>query len=121
MRRAAPTLQQCISIGPKTPAERPAPHLLTPSQTCWSQCSHWNYHQQAPAANGLLGQLKSEAGAVLLGSKLNLLLLPLPLALAAQRAGWPAGAAFVLALLPLCSLAEVGVSVGWIAAVLDVL
>jgi hypothetical protein len=38
---------------------------------------------------------------------MNVLLLPLPFALASHAAGWPAGATFVLALLPLCSLAEV--------------
>ncbi|KIZ06925.1 Vacuolar cation/proton exchanger 3 [Monoraphidium neglectum] len=37
---------------------------------------------------------------------MNVLLLPLPFALASHAAGWPAGATFVLALLPLCSLAE---------------
>ncbi|KAI8466789.1 MAG: Ca2+ antiporter/cation exchanger [Monoraphidium minutum] len=37
---------------------------------------------------------------------MNILLLPLPFALAGRAAGWPPGLTFVLALLPLCSLAE---------------
>jgi hypothetical protein len=42
---------------------------------------------------------------------MNVLLLPLPFALASGWAGWPPAAKFVLALLPLCSLAEV--RAGW--------
>jgi hypothetical protein len=44
---------------------------------------------------------------VLLRSKMNLLLLLLPPAIIAHALQWPAGAVFVLSLLPLCSLAEV--------------
>jgi hypothetical protein len=44
---------------------------------------------------------------VLLKDKMNLLLLLLPLAVISKAAGWAAGATFLLALLPLCSLAEV--------------
>lgn len=55
-----------------------------------------------------MAQLKVELWEVLLGSKMNALLLPLPFALVSHAAGWPPGATFVLALLPLCSLAEVG-------------
>lgn len=44
---------------------------------------------------------------MLLDSKMNLLLLLTPLAFASAGAGWPAGVTFLLALLPLCSLAEV--------------
>jgi hypothetical protein len=44
---------------------------------------------------------------VLLRDKMNLLLLLLPVALVSHAVKWPAGATFVLALLPLCSLAEV--------------
>jgi hypothetical protein len=44
---------------------------------------------------------------VLLKDKMNLLLLLLPFAVISKAAGWAAGATFMLALLPLCSLAEV--------------
>jgi hypothetical protein len=44
---------------------------------------------------------------VLLKDKMNLLLLLLPFAVISKAAGWAAGATFLLALLPLCSLAEV--------------
>lgn len=45
---------------------------------------------------------------VLIDSKMNILLLMLPFAMVSANVGWPAGYTFVLALLPLCSLAEVG-------------
>jgi hypothetical protein len=65
---------------------------------------------------GAVSQIASEARAVLLGSKLNILLLPLPLALASPALGWPAGATLMLALVPLCSLAEVSAcAVGCVA------
>jgi hypothetical protein len=44
---------------------------------------------------------------VLLRDKMNVLLLLLPLAIVSHAVKWPAGVTFVLALLPLCSLAEV--------------
>lgn len=52
---------------------------------------------------------------VLLRDKMNVLLLLLPLAIVSHAVSWPAGVTFVLAVLPLCSLAEVG---GCIAAAL---
>ncbi|KAF8055733.1 cation/proton exchanger 4 [Scenedesmus sp. PABB004] len=55
---------------------------------------------------GLLQQARAELGEVLLTSKMNVLLLLLPLAAASQLAAWPPGVTFVLALLPLCPLAE---------------
>lgn len=54
-----------------------------------------------------MGQARAELAAVLLGSKMNLLLLLLPFAFISAGVSWPAGATFILALLPLCSLAEV--------------
>lgn len=45
---------------------------------------------------------------VLLRDKMNVLLLLLPLAIVSHALRWPAGVTFVLSLLPLCSLAEVG-------------
>lgn len=50
------------------------------------------------------------AAQVLLRDKMNILLLLLPLALVSHGVKWPAGVTFVLALLPLCSLAEVSSS-----------
>jgi hypothetical protein len=50
------------------------------------------------------------AAQVLLRDKMNILLLLLPLALVSHGIKWPAGVTFVLALLPLCSLAEVSSS-----------
>lgn len=44
---------------------------------------------------------------VLLRDKMNVLLVLLPLAIISHALKWPAGVSFVLALLPLCSLAEV--------------
>jgi hypothetical protein len=44
---------------------------------------------------------------VLLSHKMNTLLLLLPLAIVSHASQWPAGVTFSLALLPLCSLAEV--------------
>ena len=44
---------------------------------------------------------------VLFGSKMNILLLLLPLAFISSGVHWPSGVSFLFALLPLCSLAEV--------------
>lgn len=48
---------------------------------------------------------------------MNILLLLLPLAIISHAVKWPAGVTFVLSLLPLCSLAEVG-AIGARAALL---
>lgn len=45
---------------------------------------------------------------VLFKDKMNVLLLLLPFAIVSKAVGWAAGPTFILSLLPLCSLAEVG-------------
>ncbi|GBG00092.1 calcium proton exchanger [Raphidocelis subcapitata] len=58
-----------------------------------------------PSGN-VFKQLWTELRAILLGSKMNALLLLMPFAFASHAVGWPSGATFMLALLPLCALAE---------------
>lgn len=59
-------------------------------------CCHLEHHRRVTAVLQ-----------VLLRDKMNVLLLLLPLAIVSHAVKWPAGVTFVLALLPLCSLAEV--------------
>jgi Ca2+:H+ antiporter len=60
---------------------------------------------QLPSGN-LFKQLWTELRAILLESKMNILLLLMPFAFISHAVGWPSGATFMLALLPLCALAE---------------
>lgn len=53
-----------------------------------------------------MSQLKREVNAVLFGTKLNWLLVALPVALLAYWAHWNDGLVFVLSTLALCPLAE---------------
>lgn len=58
------------------------------------------------AGVGFVAQLKEEAKAFFLDSKLNILLAALPFAFISRYAGWGDGATFTLACLALCPLAE---------------
>lgn len=55
---------------------------------------------------GVFSQLKQEVKALLLDTKLNLLLVLIPFAFGSYYGGWSDGATFVLSLLALCPLAE---------------
>jgi hypothetical protein len=82
---------------PPHPLPSKAPTPLTPSQAAAAP------EQQLT----LVERLKAEAKAVLFDNKMNVLLLLTPFAFISAGVGWPAAVTFILALLPLCSLAEV--------------